>query len=82
MSGPPILLRGLIKDDSFHLPMTQAELGDATGLSPVHVNRVLQRMRKERLITSKGDVHAVINWERLRIAGDFNDRYLNLRRDA
>jgi CRP-like cAMP-binding protein len=73
---------GLVEQDSFHLPMTQAELGDAAGLSPVHVNRVLQRMRKDGLITSKGDVHDIRDWERLREAADFNKDYLHLRRDA
>jgi CRP-like cAMP-binding protein len=72
---------GLVEKDSFRLPMTQAELGDATGLSPVHVNRVLQRMRSEGLITSRGEVHAINDWERLRRAADFNDDYLHLRRD-
>lgn len=71
---------GLAEHDSFRLPMTQAELGDATGLSPVHVNRVLQRMRKEGLISSRGDVHAIGDWERLRAAGDFSEDYLHLRR--
>ncbi len=69
----------LTEEGSLHLPMTQAELGDATGLSPVHVNRVLQRMRKDGLIVSRGDIHAVTNWERLRSAADFNDDYLHLR---
>jgi CRP-like cAMP-binding protein len=69
----------LTEEGSLHLPMTQAELGDATGLSPVHVNRVLQRMRKDGLIVSRGDIHAVANWERLRRAADFTDDYLHLR---
>lgn len=71
---------GLAQHDSFRLPMTQAELGDAAGLSPVHVNRVLQRLRKEGLISSRGDVHAIGDWERLRTAGDFSEDYLHLRR--
>jgi len=71
---------GLAQRDSFQLPMTQAELGDATGLSPVHVNRVLQRLRKEGLISSRGDVHAISDWERLRAAGDFSEDYLHLRK--
>lgn len=73
---------GLAAQDSFHLPMTQAELGDASGLSPVHVNRVLQRMRKDGLVKSKGDTHAVMDWERLRQAADFTEDYLHLRRDG
>lgn len=32
------------------MPMTQIDIADATGLTPVHVNRVLQEMRAGRLI--------------------------------
>ncbi len=70
---------GLTDEQSFQLPITQAEIGDATGLSPVHVNRVLQRLRKEGLIVSRGDVHGVGDWERLREAADFSEDYLHLR---
>jgi CRP-like cAMP-binding protein len=67
----------LLDAKSFQLPMTQSELGDATGLSTVHVNRVLQRMRKEGLIVSKGDIHLILDRERLRAIADFNVDYLH-----
>jgi CRP-like cAMP-binding protein len=34
--------QGLASDDQYELPITQEQLADATGLTPVHVNRVLQ----------------------------------------
>ena len=68
---------GLAEKESFRLPMTQSELADACGLSPVHVNRVVQRLRREGLIISAGDVHAIANWEGLREAGDFDEGYLH-----
>lgn len=68
---------GLAEKDSFRLPMTQAELGDATALSTVHVNRVLQQLRREGLIISTGDVHAIADWDGLRHAGDFDESYLH-----
>jgi CRP/FNR family transcriptional regulator len=43
--------RGLVRDDSFELPLRQQHIADATGLTPVHVNRVLGSLRKARLIT-------------------------------
>lgn len=70
---------GLAEKDSFRLPMTQAELGDATALSTVHVNRVLQQLRRENLIVSQGDVHAIADWDGLKRAGDFDDGYLHQR---
>lgn len=69
----------LVEEKKFFLPITQVELGDATGLSQVHVNRVLQRMRADDLIISKGNEHAIVDWERLCRAADFNKRYLHLR---
>ncbi|GHC83598.1 Crp/Fnr family transcriptional regulator [Novosphingobium pokkalii] len=38
------------QSQSFAFPVTQVELAEATGLSPVHVNRVLREMRSEGLI--------------------------------
>src|SRR5688572_2740544 len=35
----------LVEDHAFQLPVTQVDLADALGLSPVHVNRVLQELR-------------------------------------
>jgi CRP-like cAMP-binding protein len=73
---------GLANQESFKLPMTQAELGDATGLSPVHMNRTLQHLRHEKLICSHGDVHTVIDWAGLRETADFDTTYLHLAKSA
>ena len=43
--------RGLVTHDSFTLPMTQQQIGDYTGLTVVHVNRVLRRLREAQLAT-------------------------------
>ena len=64
---------------NYELPMTQEQLADATGLTPVHVNRVLQALAKDGLIervTSKSV--AIGNWQRLADAGDFDRAYLHL----
>ena len=47
-------LCGLAPADGFALPVTQEGLGDAVGLTPVHVNRVLQHLRRRGDITLKG----------------------------
>lgn len=70
---------GLIdSEDGFQLPMTQEQLADATGLTPVHVNRTLQALKAEGLIGRAGRVISVPNWNNLRAAADFNSRYLHL----
>ena len=41
---------GSVEDGSFVMPFTQEVLSDALGLSTVHTNRILQQLRRERLI--------------------------------
>ena len=63
----------------YELPMTQDQLADATGMTAVHVNRVLQALVNEGLIervTSKS-VH-IGDWKKLTAAGDFDRGYLHL----
>jgi CRP-like cAMP-binding protein len=68
---------GLAQDYACELPMTQAELADAASISTVHVNRVLQELRGDGLIILKGSRLAVLDWEQLKQAGDFDPTYLH-----
>jgi CRP-like cAMP-binding protein len=68
----------LVEDHAFTLPVTQAELADALGISAVHANRVLQELRAENLITWRGDTLKVLDWEGLQRAGEFDPGYLHL----
>jgi CRP-like cAMP-binding protein len=36
--------------EEMHLPLTQEHIGDTTGLTGVHVNRVLRDLRRERIV--------------------------------
>ena len=69
---------GLATDRSFELQLTQAELGDALGLSTVHVNRVLQELRGSGLVTSEGRTLTINDREGLKRAGEFDATYLHL----
>jgi DNA-binding transcriptional regulator LsrR (DeoR family) len=71
---------GLTEGNACELPMTQSELADATGISTVHVNRMLQELRGAGLITLKGGALTVNDWEGLKDAGEFEPTYLHLRR--
>lgn len=73
---------GLAEDQTFDMPVTQTELADAIGASTVHVNRVLQELRADGLIRSRGTQIQVLDWDRLKEAGDFDPLYLHLRRDG
>ena len=69
---------GLTDDMGYHLPMTQAELADALGLTPVHLNRVIRSLEADALITRSKREISFPDWERMRDMADFNDRYLHL----
>jgi CRP-like cAMP-binding protein len=69
---------GLVRDHTCELPMTQSELGDAMGISTVHVNRVLQELRGNGLISLRGSTLRVLDWEQLKQVGDFDPTYLHL----
>jgi CRP-like cAMP-binding protein len=56
---------GLASEYSCEMPMTQVDLADAMGLSIVHVNRVLQELRKKDLIQLGQGSLTVLDWRRL-----------------
>jgi DNA-binding GntR family transcriptional regulator len=60
------------------LPITQVELGDALGISEVHVNRMLRRLQNERLIAADHRVLHIPDLEALKTAAAFDARYLHL----
>ena len=71
---------GRAQDGRCAFPVTQEDLGEATGLSTVHVNRVLQDLRRQGLITfAKGQL-TIHDWEGLVELGDFRVDYLHLLR--
>ncbi|HEY0600308.1 Crp/Fnr family transcriptional regulator [Brevundimonas sp.] len=72
--------QGLADGDGFELPITQEQLADAVGLTPVHVNRTLKSLEADGLITRNKRNIAFPSWERMRDVGDFNSRYLHLER--
>jgi len=68
---------GLSTADTFELPMTQIDLADALGLTPVHVNRVIQELRKSGLIKLNRHVVSLGDAEALMQLGDFDESYLH-----
>jgi CRP-like cAMP-binding protein len=69
---------GLARDLEFDLPITQTDLGDAMGLSQVHVNKSLQKMRREKLVAWQGSRVRLLDWARLQEISEFDPTYLNL----
>ncbi|RZL84207.1 MAG: Crp/Fnr family transcriptional regulator [Sphingomonas sp.] len=71
---------GLVSGGAFDLPLTQEQLGDTLGLTSVHTNRVLQRMRGEGMITLESKRLTIRDMQAIRHAADFNPNYLHLTR--
>jgi CRP-like cAMP-binding protein len=69
---------GLAPGRSVQIPITQSTIADALGLSAAHVNRVVQELRSEGLITWRGRILTVNDWDGLKQAGDFDAAYLHL----
>ncbi|MGJ3628545.1 Crp/Fnr family transcriptional regulator [Sphingomonas sp. MMS24-JH45] len=68
-------LVGAAHDQGFVLPATQEHLADALGLTPVHVNRVLKRLREDGLVDiRRSRVHLLEDLAALRERAGFSDR--------
>jgi CRP-like cAMP-binding protein len=71
-------VRGLTFNHGFELPMTQEQLADATGLTSVHVNRVLKGLEADGLISRQRRHIHFEDWRALQDAGDFTRTYLHI----
>lgn len=69
---------GLAQGQSYWFPLTQAQLGDALGLSIVHTNRTLQRLRRTGALDWQDGTVEIFNWSLLRELGQFDPSYLHL----
>ena len=69
---------GLVTDGACLFPLTQSELGEATGLTPVSVNRVLQDLRRSNLIHLHDSRLRILDLPGLQQAAMFNPNYLHL----
>ena len=69
---------GLGDRSSYSFPMTQEQLADVTGLTPVHVNRSLMSLEAQGLLARTARYVAVADWATLQRAGDFDEAYLHL----
>jgi CRP-like cAMP-binding protein len=68
---------GRARGDTFEMPLTQEQVGEALGITPVHANRVIKQLRDERIVDiSRGRV-TVLDAAKLEEVGQFDDLYLH-----
>jgi CRP-like cAMP-binding protein len=71
---------GLARDHRFQLPLTQTDVAEASGLTSVHVNRMLRKLRNDELLTYRAGEVVIHDWERLTQVAEFSASYLYLER--
>lgn len=72
-------MAGEIGDDgSFDFPLNQAMLADTVGLTAVHINRTLQRLRSDGLIALRRRRLRIVDMQRLAAIANFEGNYLKI----
>jgi CRP-like cAMP-binding protein len=63
--------------DPFEMPLTQEQIGEALGITPVHANRIIKQLREERIVDINRGRVAVLDEKKLGELAQFDDRYLH-----
>lgn len=63
---------------TYRLPLTQDQIGDVLGLTPVHVNRILQELRGDGVIAQHGQQVIINDGDELVARASFSPAYLHL----
>lgn len=69
---------GLGGPEQFELPMSQEQIGDATGLTGVHVNRMLNELGQDGVIVRDKRKVEITNWDAMCRIADFDPGYLHM----
>jgi CRP-like cAMP-binding protein len=75
--GLKLEMVGLGTRTKYELPLTQTELADALGMSTVHANRIVQELRRSKIVIWRGHSVTIPDWHALKAAGEFDPRYLH-----
>lgn len=75
--GAKLALVGLGNKEGFACPLTQYHLADALGLTAVHVNRILRKLREDGLLTFRKGQVTFDNYGALVELAEFDPAYLD-----
>ncbi len=76
--GCRVVNRGLGEGGGFSCPLPQTMIADALGLSVVHLNRTLRKLKEQGLVTVQPGMLEVPDLRRLLAVSDFEADYLEL----
>ena len=69
---------GMTEGETYALPLTQTDLAECLGLTPIHVNRTLKELREQGLVQFKSGRVTILDWDGLRNVAEFDPAYLYL----
>lgn len=72
----------LTHEQYIEIPLTQQDLADAMGITVVHTNRVLQKLRKDGMIIYDHSRMTITDWERLKAFAEFDMGYMHLTEES
>jgi CRP-like cAMP-binding protein len=68
---------GRVQGNSFEMPLTQEQIGEALGITAVHANRVIRQLREDGIVEMQRGRVKVLDEAKLQELADFDDRYLH-----
>jgi CRP-like cAMP-binding protein len=63
---------------AYEIPMSQEQLADCTGMTAIHLNRMLMSLERAGAIARRGRSVSILDWRKLAKLGDFDEAYLHL----
>jgi CRP-like cAMP-binding protein len=73
---------GIANGLTYPLPLTQIDLAECLGLTPIHVNRTLRALRMQKLVTFRSKLVVITDLARLQDVAEFSPNYLFLEKRA
>ena len=70
-------LIGRAEGNSFEMPLTQEQIGEALGITAVHANRVIKQLRQDGIVELQRGRVTVLDERKLLELADFDGRYLH-----
>jgi CRP-like cAMP-binding protein len=72
-----LAVMGRVRGGTFEMPLTQEQVGEALGITPVHANRIIKQLRDESIVDVNRGRVTVLDETKLEELGQFDDLYLH-----
>lgn len=69
---------GMGEPDSFYCPLTQYQLADALGLTPIHLNRMMRELREEGLVMFRSYKVEILDRQRLVEIAEYDGEFMRM----